>query len=89
MPPIVRVGRSLAVTCRVPRKLKIKDLYSERAPCQDSCKPAIEQLGYMVNVTWSFRWNGAPGTNAQIRAESDALRKRALKELQLLWNSAK
>ncbi|KUL40871.1 ricin-type beta-trefoil lectin domain protein [Streptomyces regalis] len=56
----------------------IKDLYSERAPCAARCQPLVSG----INVTWSFRWNGATGAETKaIRARTNASLKGAVNAL--------
>ncbi|MFD7614365.1 RHS repeat-associated core domain-containing protein [Streptomyces sp. NPDC059828] len=50
---------------------KITRLYTEREPCANKCMGLTEDM----NVTWSYKWNGAD------RASTDAIRAKSNKDL--------
>lgn len=66
--------------------LRIKAIYSERAPCNSGydCAGKIKALGYAVDVTWSFPWNHPDATKRKkIRDDSLADMKASINELLL------
>lgn len=55
---------SRTVSLQPARSGQIVGIFSELEPCANKCSPALQNAGLRNKVTWSWRWNGAPGATA-------------------------